>query len=469
MADRRTNSLFDPAAVPEVTADSLEAVVASAKSIDDKRKHGTALLSDAQAYLDAGSPETATRLFEEAKKLDTEVAQSLKVADAVKGYSEGRHLPQNDTPVVEGEEYNADDNKRLYSASHKPAGWIRNFPAAVQPKWVREQMGDTQKEENEIYKKAFSFWMRDRSHNGENFWRNGNPIYIRAMEEGTDAEGGYLVPEDWRDELIHDPGLPGSVIRPRTTVVSTGRDAGNFPTFGSVTWAGIAEEAAFTSAESTPTIGQVAFTIWKTGGLVRASTELLQDEAHNLPAVLSQVFNEAKGRYEDEQVIGGDGTTEIEGIRSTAAADVTMASATAIVALDVHELYWTLPAQFRTNATMYTTSSLMQQLGGIGSTSAGQTFGEDLTAAPGDTFLGRPTALFDGTGWDSATAIAANEELGALGDFRNYYLIDRVGISIKRNDSLYMGNGQVGFFAEARGDGRVGLTNAFRILKAAAS
>ena len=76
--------------------------------------------------------------------------------------------------------------------------------------------------------------------------------------------------------------------------------------------------------------------------------------------------------------------------------------------------------------------------------------------------------MYDDTGWDDAVAIGANEELVALGDFSNYYIIERVGMSIKRNDSLYMANDQVGFFARARQDGRVALTAAFRILKAAA-
>ena len=286
------------------------------------------------------------------------------------------------------------------------------------------------------------------------------------MEEGTDAEGGYLVPEDWRDELIHDPGLPGSVIRPFCRIIQTGTDSGNIPTFGSVSWAAIVEEAAF--PDNTPTIGQVAFTIFKAGGTVKVSAELLEDEIHNTPAMLAQVFNEARGRYEDEQIIAGDGTAEPEGLRVASVTDVVMASATAVAAVDVHELYWTLPAQYRANSTMYTTSGLMQQLGSIGSTSAGQTFGEDLTKSPGDTFLGRKTALYDDTGWDDAVAIGANEELGALGDFSNYYIIERVGMSIKRNDSLYMENDQVGFFARARQDGRVALTAALRMLKAAA-
>ena len=461
---------FDPTIVPEVTEDNLKSAATPLATIDDKRNHATALIDSAKSYVNS-SPESAQRMLSEAQRLDTEVAGAIAANDAIKGYSEGRHLPVNDVPVVEGEaeQYNPNDNKRNYSASHKPLGWIKGNPAAVQPKWVRDQMGNTQKEEAEVYKRAFAAWMTDKSPNAENFFRNADPSFVKAMEEGTDAEGGYLVPEDWRDELIHDPGVPGSVIRPSCTVIRTGRDAGNIATFGTTTWAGIAEEGAFTGAESTPTIGQVAFSIWKSGGLVRASTELLEDEQHNLPAVLAQVFNESAGRYEDEQAIGGDGTSEPQGIRSTGAADVLMASATAVVAADVNKLFWTLPAQFRTNATFYSTSSFMQQLTSIGATSAGQTFGEDLTAAPDTSFRGRPTALFDGTGWDDAAAIAANEEVGCFGDFRNYYMIDRVGISIRRNDSLYMGNDQVGFFARKRGDGRVGLTNAFRIFKAAAS
>ena len=460
--------VFDPTTVPEVSEDNLKSASTPLATIDAKRNHATALLEDAAKYAES-SPESAQRMLAEAQRLDSEVANAVKVNEALKGYGEGRHLPSNSVPVVEGEEYNPADNKKDYSASHKPAGWIKGFPAAVQPKWVREQMGTTQKEEADVYKEAFSRWFRDRSPNAQNFWNSADPKFTRAMEEGTDAEGGYLVPEDWRDELIHDPGVPGSVIRPSCRVIQTTRDAGNLPTFGTATWAGIAEEGAYTGAESTPTIGQVAFTIWKSGGLVRVSSELLEDEAHNLPSMLTQVFNEAAGRYEDEQAIAGDGTSEPEGLRTASITDVVMANATSIVAVDLHELYWQLPAQFRANSTFYGTSSIMQQIAGIGATAAGQSFGTDLTAAPGETLLGRPAALFDGTGWDDAAAIAANEEVGAFGDFSNYYMIDRVGISVRRNDSLYMGNDQVGFFARKRGDGRVALTNAFRILKAAAS
>jgi hypothetical protein len=38
-------------------------------------------------------------------------------------------------------------------------------------------------------------------------------------------------------------------------------------------------------------------------------------------------------------------------------------------------------------------------------------------------------------------------------------------MSVKRDDSIYVANDQVGFFARKRGDGRVGLANAGRIMK----
>ena len=63
--------------------------------------------------------------------------------------------------------------------------------------------------------------------------------------------------------------------------------------------------------------------------------------------------------------------------------------------------------------------------------------------------------------------ITSTEKIAIFGDFKNYYIFDRVGFTIRRNDSLYMENDQVGFFASRRGDGQVGLTDAFKIPRAA--
>ena len=106
---------------------------------------------------------------------------------------------------------------------------------------------------------------------------------------------------------------------------------------------------------------------------------------------------------------------------------------------------------------------------GIGSATAGLHLAESLFDPIKPNILGRPYVLFDGTGWDDAVAVAANEEFGAFGDFRQYYFINRVGMTIKRLEELYAGNDQVGFVARVRYDSVVAICNAFRIIKAAAA
>ena len=194
---------------------------------------------------------------------------------------------------------------------------------------------------------------------------------------------------------------------------------------------------------------------------MKVSNELLEDSAVNLPALLSQIFGEAQGRYEDQQLIEGDGSGEAEGLRTSATDGTDTDGTSAVTIADIQTWYFDLPAQFRANASVSTTSSFMQQVNTLDVTSSKGS----LTSAPAEALLGRPTLLFDGTGWDDAAAIATNEEVGCIGDFSNYYFIDRIGMSIRRDDSIYVANDQVGFFARSRYDGRVGLADAFRIFK----
>jgi HK97 family phage major capsid protein len=101
----------------------------------------------------------------------------------------------------------------------------------------------------------------------------------------------------------------------------------------------------------------------------------------------------------------------------------------------------------------------------VGSASAGMHFADLLTGNPGEQLLGRPVVIFDGTGWDDASTISSSEELGAIGDFQQYYFVDRLGMSVYRDDSVYFNTDQVAFKARKRYDSAYALADAFRILK----
>ena len=429
--------------------------------VNQLREEARVALDTATEALEKGEVEAAQKAREDAvSKVETAAALETEKGK-LEVLSGDFNKPTNSVPlsIEEAKLYNPADEGKDYRNDYKPANWVKGLPAAVQPTWVREQMGANLKEEESFYKDTWTKWFRDRSPNAQKFWQMADSDELKAMQEGTDNEGGYFVPEDFRTQVIHNTGVPGGVHRASCTQLTTSLKDGYLPTMGSVSWAAIAEEAAY--GDNTPTVGQVTFTIRKAGGTVKVSNELLEDSAVNLPALLSQIFGEAQGRYEDQQLIEGDGSGEAEGLRTSATDGTDTDSTSAVSIADIYTWYYDLPAQFRANASISTTSSFMQQVNTLDVTSSKGS----LTAAPADTLLGRPTILFDGTGWDNAAAIATNEEVGCIGDFRNYYLIDRIGMSMRRDDSIYVANDQVGFFARSRYDGRVGLADAFRIFK----
>lgn len=443
-------------------------------AIIEKRQQATALLAQADTAVTEGDPAKAQQIAAEIKKLLDEADQLEAAATSLKALRGDMNRPANPVPVTsaEAKQYNPTDAGAKTDANYRPALWVKGLGPAIQPKWVRDQMGSALKDEARFYEQTFTKWFRDRSKDASAFFRNASAEEIKAMQENTDSEGGFFVPEDFRTIVLRDPGAPGGVHRPFCSQITTSLKDGFMPTFGSMTWAVIAEEAAY--GDNTPTVGQVPFTVSKSGGTVKVSAELLEDSAVNLPSLLAQIGNEAKGRFEDTKIIAGSGSNEPQGLRTVLGANetFTMANATSIVAADVIKLYWALPAQFRNGAIYSFTSSLMSQIETIGSAAAGIHFaggteGTYGNAAPIETVRGRRVVTYDGTGWDDATAIASAEVLGCFGDFRQYYLIDRIGMSVRRDDSIYVANDQVGFFMRCRFDGRVGVKNAFRLLKAA--
>ena len=264
---------------------------------------------------------------------------------------------------------------------------------------------------------------------------------------------------------MHDPGVPGSRLRPLCTVIRVSSKDGYLPTMGSATWGAIAEEASI--SDQTPTVGQVAFSIEKSGGLVKVTRELLEDSAVNLPSLLTQVFQESAGRFEDVGIISGNGTTQYGGIMSDGdVAFYTMANATSIVAADLVGTYYALNSQFRANGTWVMKSAIASLINQIQLTGNGVTGIPSITAAPSDFILGRPNVVTDVVSGLGAT-ITSTEKCAIFGDLRQYYILDRVGFTIRRNDSLFMQHDQIGLFATRRGDGVVGLSDAFKISRAA--
>ena len=306
---------------------------------------------------------------------------------------------------------------------------------------------------SDIYKKAF--WDRLRHKDYMN-------VELRnALETGEDSEGGYLVPDEFEHTLVQGLNENG-IIRAHAHVITTSSGLHKIPvvaSHGSAAW--IDEEGAYT--ESDEVFGQVQLDAHKVGTLIKVSEELLNDSAFDLESYISSEFSRRIGDKEEEAFLVGNGTSKPTGILNATGGGtvgVTAAGAAAITADELVDLYYALKDPYRKNAIWVlndTTIKLIRKL----KTGDGQYLWQPgIKDGEQNMILGRPyfTSPF------MPTAAAGAKTL-IFGDLNYYWIGDRVGITFKRLNELYAGNGQVGFMASKRLDGRTVLPEAIQILQ----
>ncbi len=160
-------------------------------------------------------------------------------------------------------------------------------------------------------------------------------VRLKALSEGTDSAGGFLVPEEFRATLLYR-SLEESVVRKLATVIPMRSDTMNIPKivdtshashlFGGVVahWT----EEAGSKTETDPAFGQAKLITHKLTGYTYASDELLADSAIGLEVLLTKLFGGAIAWYEDLAFLRGNGVGQPLGIFNSGAL-ITPARATA--------------------------------------------------------------------------------------------------------------------------------------------
>ncbi len=127
-----------------------------------------------------------------------------------------------------------------------------------------------------------------------------------AMTEGTDSQGGYLVPEEFRAEIVRLAEDFG-IVRKLCRVIPMKRDTLNLPKITSsvtVYWPG----EATAGTVSQPVLGQVQLLSKTLVGLTPLSNELLEDADVDTVTLLVELFAEAISGEEDNQGLMGSGS-----------------------------------------------------------------------------------------------------------------------------------------------------------------
>ena len=284
------------------------------------------------------------------------------------------------------------------------------------------------------------------------------PIH-NVLSESTDADGGYLVPEEFEQNIV--TGLDAAnVIRSIAKVITTRNDRKIPISVGHSVATWTAENAAFT--ESNPTFGQKEIDAYKLTDLIRISVELLQDTAFPLEQYIANEFARAFGIAEEQAFCVGTGSGQPTGIFTAngGTVGVTAAANNAITADELINLVYVLKAPYRRNAKFLMNDATISAIRKLKDGNGVYLWQPSLQAGEPDKLLG-----YDLYTSPYAPTMAAGAYTVAFGDFQNYWIGDRAGRTVQRLNELYATNGQIGYVATERVDGKVILAEGIQLLQ----
>ena len=311
-------------------------------------------------------------------------------------------------------------------------------------------------EETGVKAKAYkkSFWNAMRQ-------KNIRPEVLNALQEGTDSEGGYLVPDEFEHTLV-EALEEENIFRKLAHIINTASGDRKIPvvaTKGTASW--VDEEGQIT--ESDDAFSQVSIGAYKLGTLIKVSNELLHDSVFDLEAYISKEFARRIGTKEEDSFFNGDGDGKPVGIfngTGGAQVGVTTASTSAFTADEIIDLFYSLGAPYRKKAVWVLNDATVKSIRKLKDGNGNYLWQPALTADTPDTLLGRP--VYTST---SVPTIASGAKVIAFGDFSFYWIADRQGRIFKKLSELYATTDQTGFVATQRVDGKLILPEAIKVLQ----
>ena len=149
---------------------------------------------------------------------------------------------------------------------------------------------------------------------------------MKALSEGTDSAGGFLVPEQFAAG-IEQTALESAIVRPLARKMPMTTDTLNYPivkdtTHSSSVHGGIIAywtEEAGSKTVGQPTFGRIKLIAKKLTGFTYASDELLEDSAVSLEALLIKLFGDGITWFEEEAFWQGNGAGQPLGIMNSGA------------------------------------------------------------------------------------------------------------------------------------------------------
>ncbi len=291
------------------------------------------------------------------------------------------------------------------------------------------------------YKKAMLDALRS------NFKRVSN-----VLQEGVDADGGYLVPEEYDKRLIDVLEEENIMRRLATRITTSGEHKINIAaTKPAAAW--IEEGGALTFGDAT--FDQILMDAHKLHVAIKVTEELLYDNAFHLESYILTQFGKALANAEEDSFLNGDGNGKPLGLFAEAGGGHVANTVASIKADDMIDLVYALKRPYRKKAGFIINDKNLAVIRKLKDGNQAYIWQPSYTAGEPDRILGYPVY----------TSAFAPEDAISFGDYSYYNIGDRGSRSFAELRELFAGNGMIGYVAKERVDGKLILPEAVQILK----
>ena len=274
-----------------------------------------------------------------------------------------------------------------------------------------------------------------------------------VLQEGVDADGGYLVPEEYDRRLIDVLDGENIMRGLATTITTAGQHKINIAaTKPAAAW--IEEGGALTFGDAT--FDQIYLDAYKLHVAIKVTEELLYDNAFGLENYIITQFGKALANAEEDAFLNGDGKGKPTGIfDKTKGGQIAGTLTAAIKSDDLIDHVYGLKRPYRKSASFIMNDSTLASLRKLKDNNGAYIWQPSYKEGEPDRVLG----------YTVHTSSFAPTNAIAFGDYSYYNIGDRGSRSFGELRELFAGNGMIGFLAKERVDGKLVLPEAVKVLK----
>ena len=290
----------------------------------------------------------------------------------------------------------------------------------------------------------------------------------RAMSEGTNSAGGFGIPVFIDPSIILTAQGSNNPFLALAKQVDVNTNKWKGVSSAGVSWSFDAEASAV--SDDSATIAQPSVDVFTARGFIPYSIEVGED----YPGFASEMATLLSSGYDEllvDKFTRGSGSGEPQGIVTALDADTTvevlLATAGTLAAVDIYNVWGRLGQRFRNRASWLGAVEINNKIRQLGTANNFHATTVQLSAAAAEVLMNKQ--WYETPYMTDLTSSGVHTNLAVVGDFSNYVVARRGGMSVELVPQLFdvtnnRPTGQRGWFAYARIGGGSANNQGFRLL-----